>query len=77
MLGWMKSSRLWKILRSLDPTSVLTASLLNAALWAGIAFVGVRWMGADPLGTAVVAIFCSIIGACILMAEGENRDRNI
>lgn len=76
MTGWMKSSKLWRILRSLDLMSVWTASWVNAWLFGAVAFIGVKWMEADPQGAIIVCTFCSIIGTCILVAEGENRDRN-
>ncbi|AUG87438.1 hypothetical protein SEA_PERCASTROPHE_71 [Streptomyces phage Percastrophe] len=76
MIGWMKSSRPWRILRSLDPMNVWTASFLSALLFSGVAVMGIKWMEADPQGAVITCTFCAIISACILIAEGENRDRN-
>ncbi|AUG87566.1 hypothetical protein SEA_TORITOKI_71 [Streptomyces phage ToriToki] len=38
--------------------------------------MGIKWMDADPQGAVITCTFCAIISACILIAEGENRDRN-
>lgn len=56
--------------------NVWTASLLNAWLFGAVAFMGIKWMGADVQGSLIVCTFCAIVGTCILVAEGENRDRN-
>lgn len=56
-------------------TEPLIASLLSAATMSGLAILSINVFEADPQSVAVVAIFSSIIMACLLMAEGENHDR--
>ncbi|AWN05149.1 hypothetical protein SEA_FLOWERPOWER_68 [Streptomyces phage FlowerPower] len=41
----------------------------------GLAILSIEVFDADPKSTSIVAIFCSVIMACLLMAEGENHDR--
>lgn len=56
-------------------TEPLIASLLSASLMSGLAILSINVFGADAKSCSVVAIFSSIIMACLLMAEGENHDR--
>jgi len=71
----MKSSQLLKILKRIDLMNVWTASYLSAALMGGLYILSVKVFDADPKSAGVVAIVCATLMACLLIAEGENRDR--
>lgn len=55
--------------------NVWTASWLSAALFSALGILAVKFFETDPKGTLISATFSAIILACILIAEGENRDR--
>lgn len=68
----MRSSKLWKFLSKVEPTSVLTASLLSASLGSGIALASILWMGADEQSAWVIGVVFSIVMACMLINEDES-----
>jgi len=56
-------------------TDPLIASLISSATMSGLFLLSTRVWGADVKSASVVAIFCAIMMACIMMAEGENDER--
>ncbi|UVD39736.1 membrane protein [Streptomyces phage RosePharie] len=75
MTGWIKSSRPWKVLKGLNKRNVFRDSLLSSALMGGLAAMSIQFFDADPKSSVIVATFSTIILSCILVAEGENQDR--
>lgn len=53
----------------------MIASLLSASTMSGLALLSIKVFEADPKSASIVAIFSSVMMACLLMAEGENHDR--
>lgn len=76
MIGWMRSSRLWKLLKGKPRRNVLLDSLTSSALMGGLASLSITFFNADAKSAVIIAVFSAVILNAILISTEENRERS-
>lgn len=75
MIGWIKSSRLFRSLTGKPRRNVLLDSLISSALMGGLASLSIQFFEADPKSSIIIAVFSAVILNAILISTEENRER--